>query len=319
MALAAILCPAQDSQSASLPLPPNAKEIPAHEIKAPFPLDSPVPEVLTVAVRTPDQMAEKDRLAEADAESSIAERAGFADLEFNAGKWSYRQLVCAGFPNHLFLRFTRDNGAGDQSVFTASIPRNGEGHVRIIPILRRSYSLFSPAPINAITISAFNRIRAEEKPETPESWVETALCYAAIAGGNPVAVRAGDASGPAGLPTASAPILTVEPDGGGTIRLPDASGQPRPVVWTMTFNKHGRLLSATRPVAEGPGVKPIPAAAEQTGNPIAGNSNLAGQPIPAQSQPQATPIPTQPQPTGTPIPAAPEPTGKPIPSSANGR
>ena len=114
----------------------------------------------TVEFRSEDQISQQDRLLLADAESSIAEHAGFAGLEFSKSDWKYRQIVCPTFPNHLFVQFTRNNGAGDVSVFSASIPRNGNGRVRIVPILKRGYSLFSPAPINALTISAFNHIRS---------------------------------------------------------------------------------------------------------------------------------------------------------------
>jgi hypothetical protein len=236
---------------------------------APFPLDSPADaKGFAIEVRTPDQMTEKDRLLEADAESSIAERAGFADLEFNAGKWSYLQVVCPDFPNHLFLRFTRDNGERDQSVFSVSIPRNGEGHVRIIPILRRSYSLFSPAPINEITIGAFNHIRDEEKAESMPPWVDTALCYAALAGANPVAVQEDDTSGPEGFPAASAPMLEMLPEGGAIIHVPDISTKPRPVVWTLSFNKKGRLLKVKRPAENEGKPKLLPPTTLPKGNPV---------------------------------------------------
>ncbi len=116
-------------------------------------------------------MTEKDRMQAADAEASIGERAHYAGLEFNQGKWSYQQVVCPVFRNHIFLRFMRNNGVGDVSMFTASVPLNGEGRVRIIPIRMRGYSLWSPAPINALTISAFNHIRAEEQPTSlPTGW-----------------------------------------------------------------------------------------------------------------------------------------------------
>ena len=139
----------------------------------------------TVEFRSADQLTQQDRLVLADAESSIAEHAGFAGLEYQQNNWNYRQIVCPTFPNHLFLQYTRNNGAGDMSVFSASIPRNGEGRVRIVPILKRGYSLFSPAPINALTISAFNHIRAEEGEAANSDWLGNALCYAALAGSQP--------------------------------------------------------------------------------------------------------------------------------------
>ena len=279
LALASPLCPAQDTPGEPAPPPYKEKPVPALKEPAPFPIAPlPLAKSLTIEMRTPDQMTEQDRLLEADAESSIAERAGFADLEFNAGKWSYRQLVCPDFPNHLFLRFTRDNGVGDQSVFSASIPRNAEGHVRIIPILRRSYTLFSPAPINEITIASFNHIRNEEQAESPQSWVGTALCYAALAGANPVAVPVGDTSIPGGFPAASAPELQVPLQGSGIIPsdegeiidLADASAKLKPLVWTMIFNKKGRLLKVKRPVDAVSKPTPVPTGPQPVERPVPG-------------------------------------------------
>jgi hypothetical protein len=198
-----------------------------------------------VEFRSAGQMTREDRDLAADAESSIGERAGFAGLEFNAGPWSYRQMVCPALPNHLFLRFTRNNGAGDASVFSASIPRNGEGHVRIIPILRRSYSLFSPAPINAVTVSAFNHIRAEEHPGKAPDWLGTALCYAALAGAQPQAERSEAIPEVWKFPTAVPAVLQIPVRGGAILQFAEGTATAKPVQWTMTFSPSGRLLKAT--------------------------------------------------------------------------
>ena len=202
--------------------------------------------VHAIEFRAVDQMTEKDRLQAANAESSIAESTRYADLEFNQGQWSYQQVVCPALPNHIFLRFLRNDGVGDATVFTASIPRGGEGRVRIIPIQLRGYSLFSPAPINALTISAFNHIRAEENPDqdpdkTPD-WLGTALCYAALAGGHPQ--PAALTSDPAAdkLPIASTALLEVSSNGGAVLSFTDVSAKPRPMRWTLTFDRKGRLI-----------------------------------------------------------------------------
>ena len=192
------------------------------------------------------QMSEKDKLLEADAESSIQERTRWADMDFSEGKWSYRQLVCPALPNHLFLQFMRNNGTGDVSMFSASIPRDSDGRVRIIPIQRRGYSLFSPAPINAMTISAFNHIRAEEHADRPPDWLTTGLCYAALAGAHPETVLYEENSNPGKeFPAPSAPIMQIPKGGGAVIRFPDVAASPRPMLWTMTFNGGGKLLKAT--------------------------------------------------------------------------
>jgi hypothetical protein len=253
-----------------VPDPAGARPIPEHVVPTPFPPDAgPLEIARSIQLRTPDQMSQQDRLLEADAESSIAERAGYADIAFNEGKWSYTQLVCPALPNHLFLRFTRNNGVGDVSVFSASIPRNGEGHVRIIPIQRRSYSLFSPAPVNALTIAAFNRIRAEDKSDAAPGWLGTGLCYAALAGANPAAAQLDAMTGAKKYPQASSPILYIPPQGGAVIRFTDMSAKPRPMAWSLEFNAKGRLLKASHSPA---GIAPEQAVplstAEQRAKPI---------------------------------------------------
>lgn len=224
----------------------QGKPVPEVVRPMPFPIDSEAPKrALAVEFRPAEQMAEKDRLLEADAESAIGEKAGFADLGFNVGKWSYQQIVCPALPNHLFLGFTRNNGVGDVSLFSASIPRNGEGRVRIIPIQRRGYSFFSPAPINALTISAFNHIRAEEHSDQASDWAGAALCYAALAGAHPVAEAPAESAAGRKYPQDPRAMLQNPDHGGAIIHFTDVTVRPRPMTWTLTFNGKGRLLKAT--------------------------------------------------------------------------
>ncbi len=261
---------AQEDSSAAAP--PNARPVPQQAVPTPFPPGAgPLEMAHSIQLRSADRMSEPDRLLEADAESSIAERAGYADIAFNQGRWSYEQLVCPALPNHLFLRFTRNNGAGDVSLFSASIPRNGAGHIRIIPIQRRSYSLFSPAPINALTIAAFNHIRAEDKPDAVPGWLGTGLCYAALAGANPAAAQLNTMTGPQKYPQASSPILQILPKGGAVIRFTDMSARPRPMAWSLIFNGKGKLLKAEHQFA---GILPEQAVAPST-------ADQAAKPVPA--------------------------------------
>jgi len=244
VSLAAFCAPMQSQTSAGAS-DPQEKPIPGQVRLKPYFSDDPNPARLhAIEFRTVDQMTEKDRLQAANAESSIAENIRYADLEFNQGKWIYQQVVCPALPNHIFLRFLRNNGVGDTTVFTASIPRGDEGRVRIIPIQRRGYSLFSPAPINALTISAFNHIRAEENPDAGHSpdWLGTALCYAALAGGHPQPAVLSDNPAADKFPIASTALLEVGNNGGAVLSFTDVSAKPRPMRWTMTFDRKGKLI-----------------------------------------------------------------------------
>ena len=187
-------------------------------------------------------MSRADRDLVADAQSSIAERAGFENLEFDGGGWTYHELVCPALPNHLFLRFTRDDGTRQMSMFSAAIPRDGNGRVHIIPIVRKGYSLFSPAPVGALTMAAFNRIRSEERDRATSDWVGTGLCYAALAGANPQAQTVGDDDAETG--GVLQPTLRITAEGGSVIRFADVSTMPKAMEWTMVFDPRGKLVHA---------------------------------------------------------------------------
>lgn len=226
----------------------HTREVPAEHDATPFsPVAARQTPLYSVEFRSADELSKQDRLLLADAESSISERAGFGGLDYEQNNWSYRQIVCPSFPNHLFLEYMRNGGEGDRSVFSVSIPRNGNGRVRVIPILKRGYSLFSPAPINALTISAFNHIRAEEGEGANSDWLANGLCYAALAGSQPQIVPA-DAS-PA--PRRPIPALTAKMDiisnnhGEEVIRFDDAAARPHPMEWSMVFTRRGKLIKAT--------------------------------------------------------------------------
>jgi len=270
MVATSAFAPLLKAQKVEAPSPAQPAKV-RHTAQRPM-LFSPGPVVspadASVEFRPYDRMTEHDRNLAADAESAIGERAGVAGLEFNVGNWVYQQVVCSALPNHLFLQFTRNNGKGDVSVFSASVPRGGEGRVRIIPILRRGYSLFSPAPINALTISAFNHIRAEEHPDTAPEWLATGMCYAALAGAHP-AIGPPDEPDPKKLPASPPATLLVPNRGGAVIHFKDVSVLPSPKEWTMTFDAKGKLMKASHSAAPQTRQKVIQqAAAEVPGKPV---------------------------------------------------
>lgn len=222
-------------------------KLPVHtEPPSPFPLGQEAPPVSTdVQFRSPDRISAADRALQAGSEAAIARHAGLANFQLSEGQWSYRQIDCRAFPNHLFLRFTRNGGPGDRSVFSVSIPRNGQGRLLVIPVLRRGYSLFSPAPGNAGAIAAFNRIRREDGPNPKTGWLETALCYAALAGANP---SVGPLTGDAVVDDPSPPLAEMQVllGGGAIVRFTDEAALPHPLLWSLTFSPGGKLLKVHR-------------------------------------------------------------------------
>jgi hypothetical protein len=207
----------------------------------PFPMGQSAPPISTdVQFRSPGEMSPADRALAANSHSAIASRAALDALGYDRGQWTEQQIVCRALPNHLFLRFTRDDGIRDRSVFTVSIPRERSGRMRLIPVLRRGYSLFTPAGINAGTIAAFNQIRREDGPSNA-GWLETGLCYAALAGADP---RVGALTGDEMLSEPAPPLaqMVVPVDGGAVITFTDQASQPHPTLWTLTFDRTGSLV-----------------------------------------------------------------------------
>ena len=125
----------------------------------------------------------------------------------------------------------------------------------IIPIVRKGYSLFSPAPIGPLTIASFNRIRSEENTDWPANWLGTALYYAALAGANPQAGElppqpqegelATHPSETEHVPVTMEPTFIKTKEGGTIIRFADISTTPHPMEWSLIFDPKGTLLKAT--------------------------------------------------------------------------
>ena len=255
-AILASLCAAQTSQAppaAPYPVTP----IPSEPSTMPYPA-KPVPQSKTVmpfsntvspgatehfiVYRSQEQMSQSDRDLAAKTQPAIRDAAAFAGIEFDKEKWSYRQLQCQALPGHLLLLFTGDSGTGNVSLFSAAIPRAGKGRVRVIPVERRGFSLFSPAPVNPLATAAFNRIRAQESASQPADWLATGLCYAALTEPLLEVSTAPGRSPQANVALSFPPTLEVGVDGESTVRFVNVAEPRQPMQWVLTFDATGQLV-----------------------------------------------------------------------------
>jgi hypothetical protein len=304
----ALVCSRGKAQQArTIPASPTPQPFTRQKasIPLPFSLGGERPEAAAlISFSSSDQMSQPDRDLWAGSQAAVSQQANAAGLDFNQGTWDTHQIVCSALPDHLFLNFTRASGTDEASAFTASIPRGGGGPVRIIPILRRGYSPFSTAPVNALTISAFNHIRAEEHPAQPSDWLATGVCYAALAGARPEIGLAGNVNQRKDS-TAAPGSLTITAGSGGEISFIDLNANSRRDLWTMSFDGSGRLLAVT--LTKPPNArqrvkqvksleiqgKPVPQAAESLGKPVPQQKvALQGRLVPA-ADPVARKVPAQ--------------------------
>ena len=220
-------------------------QVPVRPTPTPFPLDVHTRRVQSLEFRSPEVMTADDRELAASAQVEIARRASLQSFRLDenagAGTWGFEQAVCPVFPEHLILEYSRINGNGDVSLFAAVVPR-GEGHVRVIPVRRRSYSLWTPASSNALTLNDFNYMVKEGGSGVSPDWLTLSLCYAALAGGH---VRAALVAGrPADevYPLLAPAKLSVSRKGGAAVYFADSTHEVKPMEWELLFAQSGRLL-----------------------------------------------------------------------------
>ena len=221
----------------------RVEQVPVRPMPTPFPLDVSTGRVQALEFRSPEAMTAADRELAASAQVEIARRAslqGFR-LDESASAWGFEQAVCPVFPQHLVLEYSRLNGNGDVSLFAAVVPR-GEGHVRVIPVRRRSYSLFTPASSNALTLNDFNHMVQEGGSGVSPDWLTLSLCYAALAGGHVRAALLPAVPADEVYPLLAPAKLSVSRKGGAAVYFSDSTHEVKPMEWELLFAQSGRLL-----------------------------------------------------------------------------
>jgi hypothetical protein len=214
----------------------------------PFPLDVSTGRIAELEFRAPEAMTAEDRSLAEGAQTEIARRAGLQGfrLREDAG-WGYEQAVCPAFPDHIILEYSRlegDDRPGDATLFSAVVPRGGEDHVRVIPVRRRGYSLWTPSSQNSLTMHDFNHM--VKQSGLPSDWWITTLCYTALAGGHVRGSLVPRTPEEEHYPLPTSPMITVSKKGGAEIRFVDAGPATRRGEWVLEFAQNGELKKVRR-------------------------------------------------------------------------
>jgi len=256
------------------------REIHPKPTPSPFPLDGRGIARGALEFRAPGQMTAADRDLVSANEGEIARRAelqGFR-LDSDAAGWGYEQAVCPVFPDHVILEYSRDSGKGDLTLFAAVVPR-GEGHVRVIPVRRRGYSLFTPSSANSLTLNDFNHLVKESPNGLDPDWLTLGLCYGALAGGHVRAALHPSSAAEEEYPLLAPAMLSVSREGGAVVRLGDETPPPHGMDWKLTFAQSGRLLQVKHQAAQVLTVRPVAGSAQEVpGKPVAGAALDVGGP-----------------------------------------
>lgn len=196
--------------------------------------------------RAPDQMSDEDRQLVQSRKKELTTGAEFYGYDITAAGWTYEQAICPQFPDTVLLHYLTKFPDGTQSQFTALIPR-GAGRVRIVPVLYRNASPYSPAVKNPRNFTIFNSLVPAEvakKDADPEgNWLSLGVCYAEMVGS-----RANVPDEPSlDSATIKAPVATYRYDAKTNdrqVQFSDRGAAKVFTIWTISLNDQGRVTGA---------------------------------------------------------------------------
>jgi hypothetical protein len=196
--------------------------------------------------RTPDQMSDEDRRLVNSRKKELVSEAEFFGYDISVSGWMYEQAICPQLPNTVLLHYLYKFPDDTQSQFTALVPRSA-GRVRVVPVLYRNASPYSPAVKNPRNFTTFNSLvpaDVAKQDAGPEgNWLTLGVCYAEMVGSRP------NVPDEPSLDTATikAPVATYRYDSTTKQRQVQFSDRDSPKIfkiWTISLNEQGRVTGA---------------------------------------------------------------------------
>ena len=223
----------------------------------PVPLGAPLT-VIGLPHLEPAQMSDADSQFVATRHAELVDRASRFNFDLGNAAWHYQQIVCAAFPDFVFLAFAHGPDVEGSSRFVAILPRDG-ARIRIVPTYAHGLLPFEDSWNRPGSLEAFNSILRQERAHAPLSyspdWLLIGMCYAELSG-YPVEVLS---TLPTAEPTldllrleANRPQLLVDSGQSANVTFSDVSRPTVTTNWTLHFNPQGNLTSATRTLARQP-------------------------------------------------------------------
>jgi hypothetical protein len=210
------------------------------------------PKVIALDHLEPNQMSQADYEVVSNLSAELSKQAALANFDISNPAWHYQQIVCPAFPDYVFLAFAHGPDESGSSRFVALLPRN-DAQVRIVSTYAHGLLPFETSWNRPGTFEVFNGMLRQERGTTPLSyapnWLMIAVCYAE-ASGYPVQVL-NVLPNPA--PTldmlrlgANRPQMVIGSDQSTDVTFSDVSRPTITTNWTIHFDRHGQLTSASR-------------------------------------------------------------------------
>jgi hypothetical protein len=215
------------------------------------PLSAP-PAVISLDHLEPAQMNAGDYEVVSNLSAELSKEAALANFDISSPAWHYQQIMCPAFPDYVFLSFGHGADASGSSHFAAMLPRNSS-QVRIVSTYAHGLLPFEASWNRPGTFEVFNGMLRQERGMAPLSdapnWLMIAVCYAELSG-YPVQVLSYT---PRPEPTldllrlnANQPQMLIGPDQSADVTFSDVSRPAITTNWTLHFDRHGQITSASR-------------------------------------------------------------------------
>jgi hypothetical protein len=221
------------------------------------PLSAP-PAVIALDHLDPAQMTAADYEVVSNLSAELSKQAALANFDISRPAWHYQQIVCPALPDYVLLSFSQGADDNGSSRFSAMLPRNSS-QVRIVSAYAHGLLPFEASWNRPGTFEVFNGVLRQERGMAPlgdaPNWLVIGLCYAELSG-YPVQVLS---YLPRPEPTldllrlnANQPQMQIGPDHSADVTFSDVSRPTITTNWTLHFDRHGQITSATRNRARQP-------------------------------------------------------------------
>ena len=203
-------------------------------------------------------MSNADYQVVSNLSAELSKQAALANFDISSPAWHFQQIVCPAFPDYVFLSFTHGPDDSGSSHFGALLPRN-DAQVRVVTTYAHGLLPFEASWNRPGTFEVFNGMLRQERGTTPISyapnWLMISVCYAELSG-YPVQVLT---TVPRPEPTldmlrldANQPQMVIASDQSADVTFSDVSRPTITTNWTLHFDRHGQITSASRSLARQP-------------------------------------------------------------------
>src|ERR1700722_11161280 len=225
----------------------------------PLPITNPplssTPSVVSLEHLEQAQMSNADYQVVSNLSAELSKQAALANFDISSPAWHFQQIVCPAFPDYVFLSFIHGPDESGSSHFAALLPRN-DAQVRIVSTYAHGLLPFEASWNRAGTFEVFNGMLRQERGTAPLSsapnWLMIAVCYAELSG-YPVQVLSTKAWPEPTLDLlrldANRPQMLIGTDQSADVTFSDVSHPAITTNWTLHFNRHGEITSASRAAA----------------------------------------------------------------------